>query len=527
MAVLCKVSGLGLLVPAGVLIVFLVLGRRLRIGQAILAAVAVAIGLGVVAGPWFIANQLHYGNPLAWAQVQAANQSLLRTQPLTLLQIIQSIPEILISYWGMIGVELQFPLWVNILFFVAFAVAVVGCIVLVARWFASIKRVGWVAAFSGPAAPVLILLAWEVALLVSYVLWLRDYIGTENSRLIFPGIALVACAMVAGWTALTPFRLQRAAATVACTALLAMSALTPFFVITPAFAMPTYLTQQELAALPGQKGVTFGGKIHLQHAQINQRSAQPGQTVSVSLYWGALSSLNQSYHVILAARDAQGQLIGRLEAIPYAGRFDTQRWTPGKLFRDDYELPIDATAGRGIATVELSVRGVYENPPLLPVDGAGVNQFTIGDLKVLGALADVPAPQHPFQATFASSAGNLIELQGYDLETEGDARAIALHWLCLRQPDRDYTLFVHVLDRNGTIISQQDAQALNGAYPTSMWDEKEQIIDRRAIKLPASAASLRIGWYVPDQARLRASKPDGSAWQDDAVIIPVPGVDVR
>jgi hypothetical protein len=468
-----------------------------------------------------VSNQLQYGNPLAWAQVQAANQSLARPEPLTLVQIIQSIPQVLSSYWGLIGVELHFPAWIDIIFYVGLALALIGCGVLAWRWLNAVRRAGWNAVLSGAAAPVLLLLVWESALLGSYVLWLRAYIGTENSRLIFPGIALVACAMAAGWMALTPRRVRRAVGLAVCAGLTALSALTPFLLITPAFATPVYLTAQQQAALPGQTGVTFGGKIHLQHAQINQRSVEPGEPLSVSLFWGALSPLNQSYHVILAARDAQGQMIGRLEAIPYAGRFDTQRWEPGKLFRDDYLLPIDATAQRGIATIELSVREVYEQPPLLPVDGAKVNQFVVGRFKVLGALQAAPAPQTPFQATFASGTNKLIQLQGYDLQMEGDRRTLMLHWLCLAQPDRDYTLFVHVLDSNGTIIAQQDAQALNGAYPTSMWDAQEQIVDPRDIELPASASSLRIGWYVPGDARLKAFQADGSAWPDDAVVIPL------
>jgi 4-amino-4-deoxy-L-arabinose transferase-like glycosyltransferase len=526
-AMLCKVTGLGLLVPVAALLVLLVLQRRLSLGQALLGTVAVGIGLLVVAGPWLINNQLHYGDPLAWAQVQAANQSLARTQPLTLWQIVQAIPEMVVSYWGLIGVELRFPVWLDIVFTVGLGIALIGCGVLVARWVASARRIGWGVAFAIVAAPVLVLLAWEAALLGSYVLWLRAYIGTENSRLIFPGIALVACAVAAGWMTLTHLRLRRVLTLAVCVALASVSALTPFLLITPAFATPVYLTPPEQAALPGQTGITFGGKIRLQHAQINQRSAQPGEAVSVSLYWGTLSPLNQSYHVILAARDAQGQLIGRLEAIPYLGRFDTQRWTPGKIFRDDYQLPIDATARRGIASIELSVREVYEAPPLLPVDGAGVNQFLIGSLKVLGALQAAPAARYPFAATFGSDAGNLIQLQGYDLQTEGDVRTLALHWLCLKQLNRDYTLFIHVLDSNGTIISQQDGQALNGAYPTSMWDEKEQIVDRRSIELPASATSLRIGWYVPGGDRLKAFKADGSAWPDGAVIIPMQNTDVH
>ncbi|HEY3342568.1 MAG TPA: phospholipid carrier-dependent glycosyltransferase, partial [Anaerolineae bacterium] len=72
-ATLCKVTGLGLLTPVAVLIVLWLIQRRMRISEALLMAAATGIGLLLVAGPWLFYNQVHYGNPLAWAQVQAAN----------------------------------------------------------------------------------------------------------------------------------------------------------------------------------------------------------------------------------------------------------------------------------------------------------------------------------------------------------------------------------------------------------------------------------------------------------------------
>jgi 4-amino-4-deoxy-L-arabinose transferase-like glycosyltransferase len=523
-AVLCKVTGLGLLAPAGVLILFAAARnhdtRRAALAWTARRGLAVAAGLLVAAGPWFIYNLIQYGHPLAWAQVQAANQSLLRLPPLTLAQIIQSIPQIVISYWGVIGIGLRYPAWIDMVFTATLALAVIGVAIRIARFARNAAADG--SSHEWPV-PVVILLAWEAVLLASYVVWLRDYTATENSRLIFPGISLIACAVAAGWAALRPGWLQRAFAGIACAGMLALSVLTPFVTVLPAFSTAAYLTDQQRATLPGQTGVTFGGKIQLQHAQTEDRAVQPGESLPVTLYWGALQPLKQSYRAILSARDAQGQLIGRLEAIPFNGRFDTQRWEPGKVFRDEYRLSIDRNAHRGIATVHVSVRGIYETPPLLPVDNANTDQFNIGQFKVLGAFQPVAAPQQPVSAVFANAGDRLIQLDGIDVAAADGRPMLAFHWRCLGQPKRDYTLFVHVIDRAGTIIAQQDAQPLNGAYPTGMWDAEEQIIDVRQLPLPANAASLRIGWYAPDTgARLSAQKPDGSQWQDNAVIIALP-----
>ncbi len=525
-AVLSKVTGLALLVPAGLLVVYKARQSpaAVRFRDALLSGLLIAAGLALAAGPWLIYNAVHYGSPLAWSQVQAANQTLLRQPPLNLPQLIGAMPEVLVSYWGVIGIELRYPPWVDWVFAVGLVAAVLGVVRLAYRaW----RRRATEAALRYPLfAALSILLVWELALFISYAAWLRDYVGTENSRLILPGVALVVIAVAAGWLALLPAKARTVVAALACAGMALLSAATPFALIQPAFAAPAYLTDAQRAALPGQSGVSFGGKIRLQHAQIDSRSVQPGRAVAVSVYWGAQQPLRQSYHAILSARDAQGNLIGRLEAIPFNGRFDTQRWAVGRIFRDDYQLPIDATAQRGIATVQIAVRGVYEKPPLLPVDGSGSGQFTIGEIKVLGPLQPVAAPQYTFDAVFAGAGARLIELQGFDAATRNGRLSLALHWLCLQPPNRDYTLFVHVLDRNGKIIAQQDAQPVNGAYPTSMWDAQEQVIDRRTIAIPGSAASLRLGWYASGTGvRLQALKPDGSRWADDAVTIPLPQAD--
>lgn len=516
-AVLCKVTGLGLLVPAAALIAGMSVQRhsgwRHAIRFAALAGIAVGAGLALTAGWWFVYNVAHYAHPLAWAQVQAANQTLLRQPALTFVQMIQSIPEVLISYWGVLGIELRYPAWLNIVFYIALALAVIGCARIVRRATFNLRR----------DMPIALLVVWELTLLASYLLWLRDYVGTENSRLIFPGIALVVLLVAAGWLALmalTPLRLRRLASLGACVALASLSALTPFTLIRPAFEPPRSLGEQEIEALPGRTGVTFSGKIRLLHAQINQRSVQPGEAASVSLYWGALQPLSQSYHAVLTAHDAQGRLIGRREAIPFNGRFDTQRWEPGKLYRDDYQLPIDANAPRGVATIQVSVRGVYETPPLLPIDRANTDRFEISRLKVLGPIEQAPEPQHPLDAVFARAGERLIELEGMDSQVSEGRRALTLHWRCLKLPDRDYTLFIHVLDADGKIIYQQDAQPVQGAYPTSMWDAGESILDQHVIDWPARAATLRLGWYAAsDGVRLEAFKPDGSLWPDNSVVL--------
>ena len=73
--------------------------------------------------------------------------------------------------------------------------------------------------------------------------------------------------------------------------------------------------------------------------------------------------------------------------------------------------------------------------------------------------------------------GEHIRLLGYTLVVEGaplDGRAVRpgeslrlmLHWTATGVPDEDYSVFVHLLGPDGTLVAQQDNPPLGGTYPT-------------------------------------------------------------
>lgn len=504
--VLCKVGSLGLFVPAAAVV--WALGRPAQ--RILRSLLALGAGFALTAGWWFIYNTLNYGDPLAWDRVRFANEAMLRETPLTAGQLIASVPEVIASYFGNIGIELSFPAWINAAFALGLGLAVVGCVVIVTRTPALRSR----ALLRTPLVP---LIAWEAALIALYVVWLRSYVGTENGRLIMPGIALLAILVAAGWLALAPRRIAPVVALGAPAALFALSLATPFFVIAPAFAEPDARSEQEarrVYALPDGTGVTFDGAVKLLHAELGSRRVRPGETVDVTAYWGALRPIEQSYRVVLLALDADGEVVGRKQFIPFQGRFATQRWQPGLYFRDTFALPIDAAAQNGAARIELGLFRLYPEPGLLPIDGAAAEVFTIGRVKVAAAQPD-PA---------ASAAAPIADFGGYlRLDHVGVAPGtVTFDWTALAQPDKDYTLFVHVLDAGGAMIGQFDAQPFDGGYPTGLWDANERVRDERKITLPAVAKQLRLGWYDSQNGqRLTARKADGTPWQDDSVLIDV------
>lgn len=140
----------------------------------------------------------------------------------------------------------------------------------------------------------------------------------------------------------------------------------------------------------------------------------------------------------------------------------------------------------------------------------------------------------PFRS--GASFGGAIGLIGYDFGKEsnpdqpgsklmfkaGEAVNLVLYWKAERSIPKDYTVFVHLLDASGEIVTQRDTQPLNGTSRTSQWKPGDFVVDSAPLALPVDAAPgeyrLEIGLYdQKTMERLRVTAKDGKA--DDKVIL--------
>jgi hypothetical protein len=502
-AVLCKIGALGLFLPAA----FVVFRRPTSV---ISRLSSVLLGFLATAGAWFIYNAVNYGDPLAFDRVRAANEALLRETPLNFPQLVATVPQIFVSYFGVVGIELYLPNWANAIFIAGFVIAVIGCV----RYFTS-KLTTFGEPRSTPlSSPYLILILWQLALLALYVPWLRNYVGTENGRLVMPGIALLANLVAVGWFALVPQRWHKALVVTTSAMFFLISLLNPFIVIRPAFATPNFSSEQQMVSSLhiDAPAANFDNRIKLLHATLDTRRVKPGQRVGVSLFWGATQPIDQSYRVLIEAIDPYGEVVGRKQFIPFGGRFATNRWQPNLFFRDDYALPIDSDAS-GIARIQVGLLRVYGESGLLKLDGANADKFVVGRVKIEANETNATT-----NTTRIATFGETIELN----RVRFDSSKVTFEWRAIKQPDKDYTLFVHVLDEQNNLIAQTDAQPFNGEYPTSLWDTNERVTDPRAIQFPANAKKISVGWYDANTGeRLVVSQANGVASQDNAVMFAV------
>lgn len=121
--------------------------------------------------------------------------------------------------------------------------------------------------------------------------------------------------------------------------------------------------------------------------------------------------------------------------------------------------------------------------------------------------------------------GDQVRLLSYDLAgpvVSGERLSLTLYWQALRSPSEDYTVFVHLLGADGSLLTQHDAPPLHGVYPTSRWVPGDVFTQRIDLAIPADAQpgtyDLLVGMYTyPDVIRLpvasdRPHAQDGLVW---------------
>jgi hypothetical protein len=140
-----------------------------------------------------------------------------------------------------------------------------------------------------------------------------------------------------------------------------------------------------------------------------------------------------------------------------------------------------------------------------------------------GQLAN-PGEIQPLDYRF----GPDIELVGYALSAAdpmpGGSLPLRLYWQADVTPSTDYTVFAHVVDSRGTVVTQKDGMPKDGAAPTSQWAPGEQVEDLRLIPLPSDMAvgeyRLLVGLYnLQTMERLPVHGPSGAEIADGAVVL--------
>ena len=154
--------------------------------------------------------------------------------------------------------------------------------------------------------------------------------------------------------------------------------------------------------------------------------------------------------------------------------------------------------------------------------GLGEEEIAGRKLRLYASSATVVRQQQTVGARF----DDVAELDGIWL-----VRAHALHTVLVwhssaDRPAVDAKVFVHLVDQNGEMVSQQDGIPVNWSRPFETWRLGEQLLDVYVLPLPPgadiNAISFRIGLYaLSTSQRLPAYSAEGQRLPDDAASVPL------
>jgi hypothetical protein len=143
--------------------------------------------------------------------------------------------------------------------------------------------------------------------------------------------------------------------------------------------------------------------------------------------------------------------------------------------------------------------------------------FQRGFAVLLFSLENHPrfaaGPKHRYLVNFADQ----LQLLGYDLDSSrvkpGQTLHLALYWEALREMDRDYLVFTHLISEDERIYGQHDKIAGDDAYPTSHWKKGTIIRDKFEILVapdtPPGHYTLEVGLYTTYQGIQRLPLKSG------------------
>jgi hypothetical protein len=118
-----------------------------------------------------------------------------------------------------------------------------------------------------------------------------------------------------------------------------------------------------------------------------------------------------------------------------------------------------------------------------------VTYLGLGEISVPGSIPNA----------MDASWAEVIDLVGWQHSLQEGQLAVTLFWQARSEMDVDYTAFVHVLNEQGEIITQNDRPPLG--HSTSNWREGEIVSDVFILQLPDESefarVTLRVGFYDP------------------------------
>jgi hypothetical protein len=109
------------------------------------------------------------------------------------------------------------------------------------------------------------------------------------------------------------------------------------------------------AEVPNPVNFNFGNRIALIGYDMDRRTASPGETIHLTLYWQALAKMEENYTVFTHVLGEENRIWAQKDNWPQNGDAPTSTWGPGQTIEDEYELTINPDTPPDVYDVEIGL----------------------------------------------------------------------------------------------------------------------------------------------------------------------------
>ncbi len=144
-------------------------------------------------------------------------------------------------------------------------------------------------------------------------------------------------------------------------------------------------TTQHIFELPNiaqPREANFSDQIRFLGYDLAAREIAVGEAVSLTLYWRAMTEIEQDYTVFVHLVDEVGEIAGQRDVPPAGGTRPTSGWLEGEFIVDSYEVPFDAAAGTYSIEIGMYDAHTFQRLPIIYDEGTMVDHIALDEVMV-------------------------------------------------------------------------------------------------------------------------------------------------
>lgn len=438
--------------PLGLVIMYKTLWGRQHWQRFLVAGTTMIGTTAVLAGWWFVRNQLLYGEPTGFRILTELWGVREASSSWGLLWI--ELPGIWSTFIGRFGFG-QIPLpapvyqisW-GLTFFAAFGIGMTYFWL----WLNSTETADLRTELRSIGAEILLLaLVALIAIIVVFAYVLVSPAGAMG-RFLFPGLPAFAILIFWGltlWPRLLGWNWDIPLAIGSNAIMIFLATFALFAYLQPAYAQPENRADQQFPQIPQteleDEPVTFEPFANLLDATVSKQAYTPGETVVVDMVWKVNSKPFGDFYFFAHLIDTEtGELIAQRDTHPVTGKYPMSLWHEGEVFRDQITIPIPETAYPSTAEVLIGFYAPDEGYRLA-VSQAGT---PLGDSYTVAAVTLLERPGlYPNAQTW--NFEQRARLRGFEYSTRQPSSAepliVTFYWDVLDQDTLSHTDAVVIL----------------------------------------------------------------------------------